>query len=240
MLPPANAALFNMSPFVFWRRYQVAVGDDGIWYLAQKEKPVFIAWRDVAMVRADDTMQRMILADRTCVRTMRLDYQLDNFLALRAYVLSHTTKESRAIPTCNSVYYRTWINKIVLLALAANVTAIAWVSFHQGQKGASLFFIALVGFLLQAVIRDPLGLQILPDAIVIKYPGWRRRIAFGAISSIEQCDLSERGNVWAAVVVNVRGDKSIRLFRFREGSLALSEALQEALKAAQQPIQSNK
>jgi len=37
-----------------------------------------------------------------------------------------------------------------------------------------------------------------------------------------------RGNVWVAVLIERRQGKPVRLFRFREGSVALHDALQSA------------
>jgi hypothetical protein len=52
-------------------RDQIAVDETGLWRLPPKGNPVFIAWHDVGVVRADDTMQRLIVSDRACARTIR-------------------------------------------------------------------------------------------------------------------------------------------------------------------------
>ena len=46
------------------------------------------------------------------------------------------------------------------------------------------------------------------------------------------CIADAKGNVWAAVIINRQNRKPVKLFRFREGSVALRDALQSAWKAA--------
>jgi len=57
--------------------------------------------------------------------------------------------------------------------------------------------------------------------------------AFGLIAFRSSGRLADgKGNVWAAVIINRQNGKPIKLFRFREGSIALRDALQSAWKAA--------
>ncbi len=231
MLPPTNATHFKMSPLVFWQRYQIAVDDDGVWRLPNKGQPVFIAWSDVATVRADDTMQRLVVADRTHDRTIKIDYQLNDFSTLRDYILQHTTLESRASPTGKLTFYRTRINKIVLLASSIPNFAVGILILLGANSTIGLLYLTLPMSLVFLVTRDPLSLAITPNRVVIHYPGWERSISFSEISSVTLSDDSSRGNVWFAVVITLRRGKAIKLYRFREGYLALLEALQNALKS---------
>jgi hypothetical protein len=98
----------------------------------------------------------------------------------------------------------------------------------QGQPGLSLFFIGFAGLSLGAITPDPVSVEIMREAVVVEYPGWKRAIPFDAISSIALKDVHNRSNVWAAVVLERRQGKPIRLFRFREGSVALHDTLQSA------------
>jgi hypothetical protein len=69
--------------------------------------------------------------------------------------------------------------------------------------------------------------------VVIAYPGWRRTIDLHSITGISLKDIPDsKGNVWAAVIINRQNGKPIKLFRFREGSIALRDALQSAWHAA--------
>ena len=214
-------------------RDSVAANSDGIWYLPRKGVPTFIAWCNVASVKADDTQQRLVLCDATSSRTIRLEYQLTDFGRLRELVLSHTAAPTHVRPGAANVFHRTWINKGILLSSTAFLLVCAWLSNHQGQPGPALFFIAFAGFPLWAITQDPSRVKCTSEAVVVEYPGWKQTIPFDAIHRIALNDVPMRGNVWAAVVIERREGKPIRLFRFREGSVALHDALLSAWQSAE-------
>jgi hypothetical protein len=218
-------------------RDSVAVNSEGIWYLPRKREPMFMAWADVARVRVQDTQQRLVLFDATGCRRIRLEYQLEDFGRLRDFVLRHTKAMRLREPTMD-VFHRTWINKCVLLGGAVPFLLFAWLSFHQGQPGPSLFFVGFAGLLLVALTRDPTRVVITREAVVIEYPGWKRTIPFDAISAIVLTDQQDRGNVWAAVIIKRRQVGPLKLFRFREGSIALRDALDSAWRSAGKGAQS--
>jgi hypothetical protein len=213
-------------------RDSVAVNSEGIWYLPLKGESTFIAWRDVANVRADDTGQRLVLVDGTGGRSIRLEYQLEDFGRLREFVLRHTAESARRCAPGVNIFHRTRINKVILLGFAVPCLFLARLSFHQGQPRASLFFIGLAGLIVASLTQDPTRAVITRDAVVIKYPGWKRTIPFDVISGIVLADVCDRGNVWAAVIIERWQGRPLKLFRFREGSLALHDALYSAWRSA--------
>jgi hypothetical protein len=202
-------------------RDSVAVSSEGIWYLPRKGEPTFIAWFDVASVKANDTLQRLVLTDARSHRSIRLEYQLTNFGKLRDFVLGHTAAQTRLDANAPSIFHRSWINKGLLLFYAALFIFFAYLSHVH-------FLIGIACLLLVAITQDPLCLVITSEAAVIKYPGWGQTIPLCSISGIELIDVNNSGNVWAAVVIKRKDKKPIKLYRFREGSLALHDALQAA------------
>jgi hypothetical protein len=205
----------------------VAANSDGIWYLPRKGEPTFVAWCNVVSVKADDTQQRLVLCDATSGRSIRLEYQLANFARLRELVLSHTAAPTHLQASGANVFHRTWINKGIFLSFAVLLLLFAWLS-HQRQPGPSLLFMAFACLPLVGIIFDPVRVRITREAVVVEYPGWKQTIPFDAISGIALDDVTMRGNVWAAVVIERRQGKPIGLFRFREGSVALHDTLQLA------------
>jgi hypothetical protein len=209
-------------------RDSVAVNFEGIWYLPSSGEPTFIAWREIASVNALDTQQRLVLLDASGRRSIRLEYQLENFARLRDFVLRHTASATQLRAPSAEVFHRTWINKSLLLGGAAVFLFAAWLSFKQSQPGSSLFFIVFVGLIFVAITRDPARVVITREGVVIKYLGWEQTIPFDAISGIVLEDVHYRGNVWAAVTIEKRHGRPIKLFRFSEGSVALHNALKSA------------
>jgi hypothetical protein len=82
--------------------------------------------------------------------------------------------------------------------------------------------------ILLAIRRDPSTVVITVEAVVIKYPGWGQTIPFNSIREIALHDVHLRGNTWAAVTMEKLEGRAIKLFRFREGSVALHHALHSA------------
>jgi hypothetical protein len=119
-----------------------------------------------------------------------------------------------------------------LLGVTVVFLSFAWLSLHQGQPVPSLLFIGVAGLFLVALARDPTRVVITRETVVVKYLGWKRTIPFDTISGIVLADVQDRGNVWAAVIIERRQGGPLKLFRFREGSIALREALDSAWRSA--------
>ncbi len=213
-------------------RDRVAVNSEGIWYMARKGTPTFIAWRDVASVKVNDTQQRLVLVDGVGRRTIKLEYQLEDFGKLRDFVLCHTVKQTLMNAVGANVFHRTWINKGILLGGAVLFLLFAWLNRQQCQPEPLLFLIGFAAFLLGATMFDPISVVIETNAVVVKYLGWERIFSFSTISGIGLKDVYSRGNVWASVVIARKQGRPIKLYRFREGSVALNDALQTAWRLA--------
>ena len=214
-------------------RDSVAVSSEGIWYLARSGKSIFIAWADVAEVKADDTMQRLILRSADGTRAIRAEYQLENFAALRDFVLAHAKELVHLNPSGISVFHRTWINKIVLTVFGVPLLLIAMQCYRQGVTDGFMATFLLGAYAVILIAFDPSSVRVGNEGVVIRYPLWKRTVPFEAITKIALKDESSRGNVWAAVVIETRQKRRISLFRFREGSIALNEALQSGWRACQ-------
>lgn len=104
--------------------------------------------------------------------------------------------------------------------------------YSTGRPLGVFIFGVLTVVFLALIAVDLSTLTITPTAVEIASLARTRRIAFGDISSIEFVDIPYRGNIRAAVVLTVRSGRPVRLFRFREGSPALHEALRTAWQRA--------
>jgi hypothetical protein len=217
-----------------YRRFRdrVAVNAEGIWYLPKNGLFTFIAWSDIAEVKANDAMQRLIVTDASGSRTIRAEYQLGNFATLREFVLAHTKAPARN-PVGQSMFHRSWINKIILLGFGFLMLAPAMAAYRQSAGSGFYLFVGLGACCFLLVVLDPLTLEVTQENVVIRYPAWTRTIPFSSIAGIKLDDVRDprNGNVWAAVVIERRKGRRIRLFRLREGSIALNDALQRAWSA---------
>jgi hypothetical protein len=106
------------------------------------------------------------------------------------------------------------------------------VPWRPDQTGLDLILVwvgiaSLIGF-----IHDPTTLRITPDAIIVGYVGWRRTVPFNKVKEIALTNVTNRGNVWPVVTISPIKGRKIKLFRFKEGSVALNDALQAAWKTS--------
>jgi hypothetical protein len=213
-------------------RDSVAVNPEGIWYLPRKGDCTFLAWNEVAKAKDDEPSSlysRLVLADATARRQIRLDYRLEDFERLREFVIEHTAA-ARCQPPIR-VFHRTWYNKIIFGGFIVFFLSIA-VLCH-GNGGASLFFLGFAMIPLVSIAQDSTRLEIRPDAIVILYPGWSRSVSFNTITGIRLANMSGgKGPVLATVIVQRLKGSPINLAKFREGSIALYEELLSAWKTA--------
>ena len=233
-----EGTFFALAAQLDWRflsrsRVRIAVNPEGIWRL-RGSKTTFLPWSDMAGVRANDRSQRLELTDRRGVVSIDVDYQIGGFNRLRAFILSHTTEQAQLQRTGMSVFHHTSEYKIVYSVAAALLFFFAWQFQHH--PGIAIFPPLVLGiFLLFMILREPTSVVIGRDGIEIHYIGFQRDIPFNSISAVDLNDRRYRGNVWAGVLITTNKGSRIRLTRFREGSVALYEAIQNARKSGVAP-----
>ena len=132
-------------------------------------------------MRADDVMQRLIVADRSRQTSIRLEYQLGGYGKLRDIVLQRTDPSTRL--SGGRLFHRTVINKVVIGVFGLMFGAAALMALYQGSA-TSAFFAGLSALSAFVITRDPNSLQIRRSSVVIRFPGWERSITFDDITEI--------------------------------------------------------
>ncbi len=224
---------FALAGELNWRflrrsRTRFAVNSEGIWR-QQGRSSVFLPWSEMASVRANDAQQRLELRDRLDAATIQVDYQVNDFERLRAFILSHSTEQAQLERPGMSIFHHSSGNKLVYAAVAALLFFFAWQSQHH--SGHPLIPALLGVVMLFLVLREPSSVVIGHDGLAIHHLGYQRDIPFSSIADVTLSDVRYRGNVWAGVLITTKNGARIRLSRFREGSIALFEALQGARKS---------
>jgi len=226
-----EGVFFALVAELNWRflrgsRARIAVNAEGIWR-RRGGRTAFLAWRDVASVLANDALQRLEITDARELTTIRVEYQIANFERLREYILGHSDQQAQLEKHGVSVFHAAIGRKIVYGAAAAILLFFAWLSQHHSGHMLVVPLLAGVG-LLFLILREPTKVVIGHDGIAIHHLGYQSDIPFSSIASVDLSDVRYRGNVWAGVVITNRRGARIRLSRFREGSVALYEALRAA------------
>ncbi len=228
-----GVALFAALGVLGWRsmrrlKDRFAVNEEGIWSLPNRGEPRFIAWQDVSRVKADDIMTRLLIWDSSDEPPLRLENQLNDAAALRAFVENHVPAKTQAILTSRPVFHRSWIMKIFLSAVTPLGWWMVWLVYvDRGSFVLLLLFCGMAIAPVVAILRDPITLEIGQGVLIIAYPGWKRVISFRDIVSVEAADRYGKGNI--SVQIKLKQDLPIKLYSIREGSLALADTLQIAL-----------
>ena len=212
-----------------WRDV-VAVDDQGLWGLRKSGPMQFIAWGDIGQVRVDDTMQRLVVCDRSSKVIIWLEYQLGDFEKLRALALQRAELSAQA--SGMRLFHHRVINKVVMAILAAPVVGFACAVALAGHGGGAAMLALIAAYPLAMIALDPTRLEIGAGAVVIRFPGWRRTVAFENIAEIGSEALTGvNGNVWSSAMIVRKRGRPIRLAGYREGALTLGIALRAALAA---------
>jgi RHS Repeat len=213
-------------------RYRIAVNAQGIW-LIEPHASIYLAWPDVDSVRANDRQQCLELSNFSGSTAIAIEYQIGNFETLRDYILGHTSTTTQLPAHTTGSFHRGWDNKLMFGCFAAFLLIVALQIYHPYSHSlAPILPIACAAILIVFILFDPLRLDIAHDSFVIRYLLHRRTILFSTVTGVTLNDIRDKGNVWAAVVVACAQGRPIRLFRFREGSIALYESLLAAWRSS--------
>jgi YD repeat-containing protein len=227
-----EGVFFALVAELNWRflrrsRVRIAVNSEGIWR-RQGGKTDFLAWSNLAGVRANDAQQYLELTDNRGLASMRVDYQIGNFERLRDYILDHSAGPAQLQPPGTSVFHHSSGYRTIYAAVAAILFFVAWRLQHHAGHPLALVPLVLGVVLVFMVLREPTTVVIGHDGLAIRHWGFQRDILFNSISAIDLSNVRYRGNVWAGVRITLRSGARIRLSRFREGSVTLYEALRAA------------
>ncbi len=209
----------------------VAVNSDGLWYLHRKGGRTFIAWSDVGSVSARDVGQRLVVTDLSGNKKIKLEYQLENFEKLRAFVLEHSAAARLRTPAV-TIFHRNWVNRGLLLVGFVTTLFFTCLCIRQGQPKPAPIFLGFAVLALVGLMREPARVEITNEAIVVIYLGWNRTLPFDSITNIEFVDLHDRGNVRPTVIIERLSGKPLKLGGYREGSIALNDAISSAWRAS--------
>jgi hypothetical protein len=208
-------------------RAKIAITDEGIWSVTPRKPTVFLNWREISRIEEHRFKQRLVLSDSGGLRQIKVEYQLEEFDELRRIILSRATARSPLVgsPTVfhggNRLYVQIGVTALIFLAFAI-------FAYHQKAHSGAIFFGAFAVLALATMLNLPLSLRLLDDGLIFVSPLGRRQIRYADIRGLDLRNETVRGNSFAVVLIQTDG-KPLRLAGFKEGSIALYEALRNRL-----------
>jgi hypothetical protein len=217
----------------FWTCYKRAqdvflVDDSGITRTAPDGSKFRLLWEDIAAVKPREKFQRLDLYDSTGRRVMRLEYQLENFAALRALLYEKTIAlYERA--SQKSTFYK---GKSYYVPMAVSMLiplAIVLLAATQRATGAAAFSLAITLCLVFVVLKETWRAEIKTQGLVVSSFLSSRKVSWSSIRQIDLGDVrTQRGNTLALVSVILEDGSQIKFTQFEDGSLVLYYALRKA------------
>ena len=225
--------------FAMYRRAadEVTLDESSIAYRVPGRTTLILTWPEITRVRARDLLQRLELTDVTGTRRIVVAYQMENFARLRRLIRERTTPPAPIGPP----------QRVFAKSLAAILLPLHWpvvfiiVAAWFWRQGASPYGVLFgVAWGLWTLLAPPWRVRLLDDAVAVDYLGRGRRIAYGDIVAVRLedrkaiRDKETTGGVATVIIETPRGG-TIQLAGFKDGSLALFSALEDAWKRGGPP-----
>ncbi len=230
----AAACLFVFGSLAFYAcrdlqrsRDQVAVNDDGIWYLPHAGSPTFIRWSEVATVSVGGrtNLSQWLEVIDIRGRKIGLGFQLVDFRQLLFFVLDHTDDKRHPTPP-PAVFHAVRGERVFLLATTL-LFCLCCVYFVTRRADAmlDLEFGGMAALSLYGFAREPRLLRISDQSLTIERLGWKRVIAYDAIRDIGFVKTSK-----GSLIVGIArwNGWPVKLLAFRKRQVALYDALRAA------------
>jgi hypothetical protein len=216
---------------------EVTLDESSIAYRVPGRTTLIMSWPEITRVRARDLLQRLELTDVAGARRIVVAYQMENFARLRRLIRDRTTPAAPAGPPP-----RVFAKSLAAILLPLHwpvvlITVAAWF-WRQGASPYALLFGIAWG--LWSLLGPAWRVRLLDDAVAIDYIGRGRRIAYADIVEVRiedrkaVRDKETTGGV-ATVIIETTRRRAIQLAGFKDGSLALFTALEDAWKRGGPP-----
>jgi hypothetical protein len=209
----------------------VTVDDSSLLYRAPGAPTVVLAWSSLG-TRSRDVLLRLEVFDRSGAGPGRIvpGYQMDGFGRLAQIIRERAAPPLRSGPPPR-VFPRSFRTLTAPLhwPLAFVGVAVWW--WTHGQAPAALFVAGGIVWSFLSVLREPWRVRVVDDAILIDRLGHTTRIAFADIAAVRLHALTPHGTTQAVDLITAAG-AIVRLSGFRDGSLELYRALDDAWRAA--------
>ena len=196
------------------------VSDEGCSVRDKKGNPISkVRWADLGSVTERRKMAQLALWDRSGVRRLLIDQQYQNFAAIRSRVLAEYAKAFTLKPLPITFQRSNFVTyESVIFALGSALSCwLAWMTFRQGQRGASILFVCFaVASLLSLLnlfpqLRGPSVLY--EDRIVLRSLFGTQEVQKRSVRTVEMEDVAnpQSGTKFSLVILQIVGGKPLKI-----------------------------
>lgn len=223
---------FAAFAFRVWQRRheRVEVHDAGLTWVRGRDRAITRPWREIAAVRERFWLQRLEVHPPGGARVIHLEYQLGDFDRLRGLILEHAPHLREQHARLRE-FRRHPMVRWGLLAPGAVVAGLVWFVIPRTELVALLIFGTFAAIALGVSLTQLRTVRIGPREVTLAYPLRERAVPYDAIAGVVLKTVDEGGHAVPTVVLSLRDGGPIRLAMFREGAIALYDALRAAWEA---------
>ncbi|MCK7596460.1 hypothetical protein M0G74_04145 [Microbulbifer sp. CAU 1566] len=207
----------------------LAIDEEGIWYQYRGREQGLIPWGAIASQQENTFLQYLYLSDADGKLLLSASFHLQDFEDLREIIAHQIALHSRGAVACrfgrSSSYHMAYaLGPLFLLIMGIYVAQVSnpWLGY-----GAMSFTIITV---LHEYIITACGVCILHNAVEVRYPFGKKRIAFADIERLRINDNIAYGNRYPELWITTSGiNKPLKLKKLGIDPSALYARLKKAM-----------
>jgi len=205
----------------------ITADTEGLWYSHLSKENGLITWLTIVDIKERPTLQRLDLIGEDGLPLMKVEYQLSGFENLRVLLGKKVLVKNRiSLPaTFSSGVLTHYFNIGAILGFSYLGWYVATEENNPliGYGGMSI----LVGLILYEYLTMVWKLELLQSGLVVRFPLSSRTVGYDEISSIELNDTFHKGVRHPEVLVNILGNKKLKLKGLKVDSTELYAILKK-------------
>lgn len=193
VVPIMSTSIFGTLAILTWlvsrqlARRNVALDDDGIWYIHLGKEQGLVPWKRISRVKERHVWQCLDLYDDNRKKLIRLEYQLAGFEALRDILYDNFSLEGPEIQG-TAFFKGPWYHAFNVLGAIGLIILFLFYGMEQNPILGYGAAILIVTFVIPQYLMATVGVKIRDDSIEILYPLWKRDLRFSEIEDIQLRD----------------------------------------------------
>ncbi|HET6419791.1 MAG TPA: hypothetical protein VFG19_06535 [Geobacteraceae bacterium] len=177
-----------------------------------------VNWHDVGNLRERPLLQRLEFTANNDSSVVRVDYQIERFSELRAFIVSHINDD---VPLQFPITYGKppWYFLVNIVGIVLPIGGLAYLRNQNCFLSIGLLFI--VYMIAWDFILTPAAITIMHDSIRVRYPFRAKTFYVFQIENIRMEDQFVKGNRHPYVLLEITGEKPLKLKSLGCGTLQL-------------------
>ena len=206
----------------------VELDDRSISINSKKNRIVVLKWNEITEVEEHNILGRFTVTDRNH-NTIRLEYQLEKISELLRKIYENIPNLKARFSKLRN-FHRTKHHHLFFSILLLFFLSMLFLVLNERHALGAIVFSVLAVLIIYLLLIEFVGLKLLENGIIIRYPIWKRKITFNEIKNISlEMSNEGKGKTSPCVFLLLKNNKKIGLNAVREGAIALYTAMNSCI-----------